>query len=93
MILLTIVDWLGTFFVLFGTIIISLKKSMNPKIKLVAIISFLITAVCFFIIGIIINLPGMIINQFVLFWIDVYGFYNCVKMIRSEKNIKVIIKK
>lgn len=86
--ILIILDWIGTVFVVFGSFLITLKKARKPKIRLFALSSYLISNIFWIPFAIMLRTYGLLITQIFLFIINLRGIINCYKESKMEKKLK-----
>ena len=82
--IITILDWIGTFFIILGNYIITSERSFNPKIKLIAIIFYLISNIVWIPFAILLQVEGLLITQIILLLTNIKGIYYCIKKIKKK---------
>lgn len=79
--MIAIIEWSGTFLILFGIFFLASKKASNPNTRLKGLIITVIGCVILGVYGFIINSYGVLITQIGVVIINIYGIYNCAKEI------------
>lgn len=82
--LITILDWIGTIMVLIAAFILSSKKSSKPKNRMYGFIFFLISNILWIPFAILLHAYGLLITQIILFFINLRGIFNCVKINKNS---------
>lgn len=87
--ILTIVDWLATAFIIIAAFCISSKESINPKVRITAFIFYLLGCTCLIILGSIVHTLGLIVQQIILCGFNIRGLINGVKEWKNSKKILI----
>jgi len=85
----TILDWTGTIFIILGNFIITSERSFNPKIKLIALISYLISNILWIPFAILLNIEGLLITQVIFLLTNIKGIYYCIKKIKKKWRLTI----
>jgi len=77
--LITILDWVGTIFILIGNLIITSKLASKPKTRLFAISFYLVSNITWIPFAIMLETYGLLITQILLLFMNIKGIINCYK--------------
>lgn len=84
--MILILEWLGTFFVLMGGLLITSKSASNPKKRKVALYFYIVGTLAFGWFAWLIQAYGLLVTQTVFFFINLRGVIRCIREIRNFKN-------
>ena len=85
--LIDVFSFLGTIAIIIAALTISSKKTINPKVRIYAFISYIGACVFLAIMGMLMNNPAgdwLIIQQVVLFFINLRGINNARKELKNR---------
>lgn len=85
--IILLLDWIGTIFIIFGSFIITLKKAFKPKVRLIALSSYLASNIFWMPFAIMLGTYGLLVTQVVLFLINLRGIINCKSEIKLNKKL------
>lgn len=84
-IILFLLEWGGSFLIIFGLLLLASKKASQPKIRMKGLIIASIGCTILGIFGLIINAYGVMITQLSATIIDIYGIINCRNEMKLAK--------
>ncbi len=68
-----VLDWVGTFLIIIGTLLIASKNAFKPEIRLLGLSFYLISNIAWTPLAFLIKRPGLLLTQIVLFIINLNG--------------------
>jgi len=83
-IILTVIEWIGTFGILIGLYYLNSKKASNPKIRIKGQIIVIIGCCSLGIFAFLIGAYGVMTTQIGVILVDIYGMYNCRKEVKIK---------
>ena len=82
--LITILDWTGTIFILLGNYILTSKLDFRLKIRMIAISFFLISNFFWIPFAIILGVEGLLVTQIILMIMNIRGILILRKKLKNS---------
>ena len=85
--IIDILDWIGSLFIIFGAIMITSKKESNPKIRIIALFLYYVSIIAWIPFSLMIRATGLFWSQIIFSFINLRGLYYCFKEIKKSRNL------
>ena len=84
-IFLFLLEWSGSFLIIFGLLLLASKRASKPNIRMKGLTIAAIGCAFLAIYGLIINAYGVMVTQISATLVDIYGIINCRNEIKLAK--------